>query len=197
MAAGMKYNLDPIEKIMPEMCRFETVYRYSGGFNLVLDNLTGVKAIPPMTPLVLDFKARKATVVINVEVAEKYTSGTSMKIKKGSLAYVGMFIGDGTNGAKINKIDTSNELYDTLTLAAAFGSSVTVEVGTVLYEAKAVDGTEKKASATALNYAWTKVEQGATVTAVGRAYEIRPSRLIAPISEADKESLGDRFMFTY
>ena len=197
MAAGLKYNLDPIEKVMPEMCRVETVYRYSGGFNLVLDNLTGVKAIPPMTPLVLDFKARKATAVINVEVAEKYTSGTSMKIKKGSLAYVGMFIGDGTNGAKINKIDTTNAAYDTLTLAAAFGSSVTVEAGTVLYEAKAADGTEKKASATALNYAWTKVEQGATVTAVGRAYEIRPSRLIAPISEADKESLGDRFMFTY
>ena len=197
MAAGLKYNLDPIEKVMPEMCRFETVYRYSGGFNLVLDNLTGVKAIPPMTPLVLDFKARKATVVINVEVAEKYTSGTSMKIKKGSLAYAGMFIGDGTNGAKINKIDKSNEAYDTLTLAAAFGSSVIVEVGTVLYEAEAVDGTEKKASATALNYAWTKVEPGATITAVGRAYEIRPSRLIAPISEADKESLGDRFMFTY
>ena len=197
MAAGLKYNLDPIEKVMPEMCRFETVYRYSGGFNLALDNLTGVEAIPPMTPLVLDFKARKATVVINVEVAEKYTTGTSMKIKKGSLAYVGMFIGDGTNGAKVNKIDKSNEAYDTLTLAAAFGSSVTVEVGTVLYEAEAVDGTEKKASATALNYAWTKVEPGATVTAVGRAYEIRPSRLIAPISEADKESLGDRFMFTY
>lgn len=197
MAAGMKYNLDPIEKVMPEMCRFETVYRYSGGFNLVLDNLTGVKAIPPMTPLVLDFKARKATAVINVEVAEKYTTGTSMKIKKGSLAYVGMFIGDGTNGAKISKIDKSNEAYDTLTLGAAFGSDVTVEVGTVLYEATAAAGTEKKASATALNYAWTKVEPGATVTAVGRAYEIRPSRLIAPISEADKESLGDRFMFTY
>lgn len=197
MAAGLKYNLDPIEKVMPEMCRFETVYRYSGGFNLVLDNLTGVKAIPPMTPLVLDFKARKATAVINVEVAEKYTTGTSMKIKKGSLAYVGMFIGDGTNGAKISKIDKSNEAYDTLTLGAAFGSDVTVEVGTVLYEATAAAGTEKKASATALNYAWTKVEPGATVTAVGRAYEIRPSKLIAPISEADKESLGDRFMFTY
>lgn len=197
MSAGYKFNLEPIEKVMPEMCRFETVYRYSGGFNLTLDNLTGVKTIPPMTPLVLDFKARTATAVINVEVAEKYTSGTSMKIKKGSLAYVGMFIGDGTNGAKINKIDTTNAAYDTLTLAAAFGSNVTVEVGTVLYEAKADDGTEKKASAMALNYAWTKVEPGATVTAVGRAYEIRPSKLIAPISEADKESLGDRFMFTY
>lgn len=197
MPAGLHYNLEQIEKPTPEMCRIETIYRYSGGFNLVLTNLTGVKTIPPLTPLVLDFKKRQATVVINVEVAEKYTTGTSMKVKKNSLAYVGMFIGDGTNGAKVNKIDKANADYDTLTLAAVFGSSVTVEAGTVLFEAKAQDGTEPKATATALNYATTKVEEGATVTAIGRAYEIRPTKLIVPISEKDKASLGDRFMFTY
>lgn len=197
MPAGLHYNLEQIEKPTPEMCRIETIYRYSGGFNLVLTNLTGVKTIPPLTPLVLDFKKRQATVVINVEVAEKYTTGTSMKVKKNSLVYVGMFIGDGTNGAKVNKIDKANADYDTLTLAAAFGSSVTVEAGTVLFEAKAQDGTEPKATATALNYATTKVEEGATVTAIGRAYEIRPTKLIVPISEKDKASLGDRFMFTY
>lgn len=197
MPAGLHYNLEQIEKPTPEMCCIETIYRYSGGFNLVLTNLTGVKTIPPLTPLVLDFKKRQATVVINVEVAEKYTTGTSMKVKKNSLAYVGMFIGDGTNGAKVNKIDKANADYDTLTLAAAFGSSVTVEAGTVLFEAKAQDGTEPKATATALNYATTKVEEGATVTAIGRAYEIRPTKLIVPISEKDKASLGDRFMFTY
>lgn len=197
MPAGLHYNLEQIEKPTPEMCRIETIYRYSGGFNLVLTNLTGVKTIPPLTPLVLDFKKRQATVVINVEVAEKYTTGTSMKVKKNSLAYVGMFIGDGTNGAKVNKIDKANADYDTLTLAAAFGSSVTVEAGTVLFEAKAQDGAEPKATATALNYATTKVEEGATVTAIGRAYEIRPTKLIVPISEKDKASLGDRFMFTY
>lgn len=197
MPAGLHYNLEQIEKPTPEMCRIETIYRYSGGFNLVLTNLTGVKTIPPLTPLVLDFKKRQATVVINVEVAEKYTTGTSMKVKKNSLAYVGMFIGDGTNGAKVNGIDKANADYDTLTLAAAFGSSVTVEAGTVLFEAKAQDGTEPKATATALNYATTKVEEGATVTAIGRAYEIRPTKLIVPISEKDKASLGDRFMFTY
>lgn len=197
MPAGLHYNLEQIEKPTPEMCRIETIYRYSGGFNLVLTNLMGVKTIPPLTPLVLDFKKRQATAVINVEVAEKYTTDTSMKVKKNSLAYVGMFIGDGTNGAKVNKIDKANADYDTLTLAAAFGSSVTVEAGTVLFEAKAQDGTEPKATATALNYATTKVEEGATVTAIGRAYEIRPTKLIVPISEKDKASLGDRFMFTY
>lgn len=197
MPAGLHYNLEQIEKPTPEMCRIETIYRYSGGFNLVLTNLTGVKTIPPLTPLVLDFKKRQATVVINVEVAEKYTTGTSMKVKKNSLAYVGMFIGDGTNGTKVNKIDKANADYDTLTLAEAFGSSVTVKAGTVLFEAKAQDGTEPKATATALNYATTKVEEGATVTAIGRAYEIRPTKIIVPISEKDKASLGDRFMFTY
>lgn len=197
MPAGLHYNLEQIEKPTPEMCRIETIYRYSGGFNLVLTNLTGVKTIPPLTPLVLDFKKRQATVVINVEVAEKYTTGTSMKVKKNSLAYAGMFIGDGTNGAKVGKIDKANADYDTLTLAAAFGSSVTVEAGTVLFEAKAQDGTEPEATATALNYATTKVEEGATVTAIGRAYEIRPTKIIVPISEKDKASLGDRFMFTY
>lgn len=194
MAAGLKYNLEPVEKVMPEMCRFETVYRYSGGFNLVTTSLKNVKAIPPLTPLVLDFKARTATPVINVELAEDFTSGTSMKIKKGSLAYVGMYIDDGTNGATVSAVDTSNENYDTLTIDE-FES--TPKKGEVLFEASAAAGTDAKATANALNYAWTKVEEGATVTAIGRAFEIRPSRLIAPISEKDKETLGDRFMFTY
>lgn len=194
MAAGLKYNLEPVEKVMPEMCRFETVYRYSGGFNLVTTSLKNVKAIPPLTPLVLDFKARTATPVINVELAEDFTSGREMKIKKGSLAYVGMYIGDGTNGATVSAVDTSNEDYDTLTIDAFDG---TPKKGEVLFEASAAAGTDAKATANALNYAWTKVEEGATVTAIGRAFEIRPSRLIAPISEKDKETLGDRFMFTY
>lgn len=197
MPAGFKYDLKPIEKTMPELCRFETVYRLSGGFNLDTTNLTGIDKIPPMTPLVIDFKTRTAKTVVNVEVYEKYTTGTSMKIKKGSLAYVNMFIGDGTNGAKVTKIDKSNAEYDTITLGAAFGTSVTVNAGTVLFEASAQEGTEVKASANALNYAWTKVEAGVTVTAIGRAYEIRTSKLLVPVSDKDKESLGDRFMFTY
>lgn len=117
MPAGFKYDLNPIEKQMPEMCRFETVYRYSGGFNLDISNLTGVAQIPPLTPLVLDFVKRTAKAVLNVEVAEKITAGsTSLKIKKNSLAYVGMHIGNGTNGGTIEAIDKSNAEYDTVTL---------------------------------------------------------------------------------
>lgn len=196
MPAGFKYDLKPIEASMPEMCRFETVYRYSGGFNLDISNLTGVAQIPPLTPLVLDFVKRTAKAVINVEVAEKITAGsTSLKIKKNSLAYNGMHIGNGTNGGTIEAIDKSNAEYDTVTLAAP--PTLAAEKGAVLFEATAAVGKTAKATATALNYAWTKVEAGATVTAIGQAYEIRPTRLIVPVSDKDKETLGDRFMFTY
>lgn len=197
MAAGVKYNLKPIEKTMPELCRYETVYRISGGFNLDISNLSGVERIPPMTPLVIDFKNRTAKVVVNVEVAEKITAGTTaLKIKKGSFAYVGMHLGNGSNGGTIEAIDkTSSTDYDTVTLAAS--PTLAAEVGSVLFEASAVAGKTPKATANALNYAWTEVKAGETVTAVGQAYEIRTSKLLVPISENDKTSLGDRFMFTY
>lgn len=197
MPAGFKYDLNPIEKTMPELCRFETVYRLSGGFNLDTSNLNGVVRIPPMAPLVIDFKARTAKVVVNVEVAEKITAGTiTLKIKKGSFAYVGMHLGNGSNGGTIEAIDkTSNADYDTVTLAAS--PTLAAEVGSVLFEASAVAGKTPKVTANALNYAWTEVKEGASVTAVGQAYEIRTSKLLVPVSENDKTSLGDRFMFTY
>lgn len=196
MPAGFKYDLNPIEKNMPEMCRFDTVYRLSGGFNLDISNLSGVKEIPPLTPVVLDFVKRTAKVVINVTVAEEITAGTtSLKIKKDSMAYVGMHIGNGTNGGTINAIDKSNSEYDVITLAES--PTLAAKKDVVLFESTAAAGKTPKATATALNYAWTKVEAGATITAIGRAYEIRPTKLIVPISDKDKESLGDRFMFTY
>lgn len=196
MAAGFKFNLNPIEGVMPEMCRFETVYRLSGGFNLDIANLKGISAIPPLTPIVVDFKTRKAVAVINVTVAEAITAGTtSLKVKKGSLAYVGMHLGNGSNGGTVTAIDKTNEAYDVVTLNE--GATLAANIDAVLFEATAVGGKTAKATANFLNYAWTKIEDGATVTAIGQAYEIRPSKLIAPISEKDKETLGHRFMFTY
>ena len=178
------------------MCRFETVYRLSGGFNLDIVNLSGVDAIPPLTPLVVDFKTRKAVAVINATAAEAITAGTtSLKIKKGSLVYVGMFLGNGSNGGKVSAIDKSNAEYDVLTFTGT--PTLVTEKDMVLFEATAVGGTNAKATANFLNYAWTKVEAGASVTAIGQAFEIRPSKLLAPISEKDKETLGARFMFTY
>lgn len=47
----------------------------------------------PLAPLYVDFKTRKAVAVKNVKVIEKVTTGTKIKIAKGSLAYVGMHLG--------------------------------------------------------------------------------------------------------
>lgn len=195
MPAGYKYE-EKIEGKMPEMCNYETAYRLSGGFNLVITNLTGVKAVPPCAPILVDYKARTATVVINVAVASDIVAGaTTLHIKKGSLAYVGMHIGNGSTGGTVTAIDKSNEDYDVITLADS--PTLAASAGDVLFESTAAGGKNVKASANALNYAWAKVENGATVTAMGSVYEIRPSKLLAPISDKDKESLGDRFMFTY
>ena len=196
MSAGIKYNLNPIEGNMPEMCRFETVYRLSGGFMLDQTNLAGFSKVPPMAPLHIDFKTRKAKVVVCAKVHKKITKNqTALQIEKGSFVTVGMHLGNGTNGGTVEKVDKSNKAYDTVTLKDT--PTLEAEVGDVLFEAVAVDGTNPKALANFLNYAWTKVEDGASVTAVGQAYEIKPSKLIVPISEKDKESLGARFMFTY
>lgn len=194
MAAGFKYDLTPKESL-PEFCRFETVYRLSGGFNLVLDNLEKGAKIPPMTPLAVDFTTRKATVVKNVKVVEDAAAdATEIKVAKNSFAYVGMFLGTGAKGATVSAIDKSKPDYDVLTLAAAFDAAVKKD--TVLFEASAAGGTTVKNKANFLNYAWTKVEDGAAVDAIGQAFEIRESKLIVPISDKDKATLEGFFIFT-
>ena len=193
MAAGIKYEIDA--SLQPEeFCNVKTIFRLAGGFNLDLTSLAEGGFLPPMTPLYVNFVTRKATAVKNVKVTENATAtATTIKIAKGSLAYIGMILGTGTKGATVTAIDKSNATFDILTLAATFGEAVSS--GAVLFEASAAGGTTVKNKANYLNYARTKIEAGATVTAVGQAYEIRESKLITPVSEKDKENLGCRFMF--
>nr|DAE71471.1 MAG TPA: Head fiber protein [Caudoviricetes sp.] len=191
MPAGFKYDLTPGD-VLKELCRFDTVYRLSGGFNFEDANIPEGTLLMPLTPLYVNLTTRKASAVKNVKVVEKVTTGTKIKIAKGSLAYKGMHLGDGTNGATVSSISTTNADYDELTMSAALA----VEAGTVLFEAAAADGTAPKATANFLNYAVTKVEPGATVTAIGQAYEVRESKLYVPISDKDKETLTSRFLFT-
>jgi len=193
MPAGVKYDLNAGEKLS-EFCRVETIYRLTGGFNLVIDNLEAGSKIPPMTPLAIDFATRKATVVKNVQVVEDATAtDTEIKIKKGSQAYIGMILGTGTKGAAISSIDKSSPNYDVLTIAAAFGEAV--KKGDALFEASAAGGTTVKNKANFLNYAWTKVEPGAAVDAIGQVFEIRESRLVTPISDKDRATLKGFFIF--
>ena len=84
MPAGFKYNLNPMD-VLKELCRFDTVYRLSGGFNFEDENVPEGTMLMPLAPLHVDFATRKATAVKNVKVVEKVSSGTKIKIAKGSL----------------------------------------------------------------------------------------------------------------
>ncbi|MBR3912516.1 MAG: hypothetical protein IKJ48_07640 [Alistipes sp.] len=190
MAAGFKYDLKPME-VTREMCRVDTIQRLSGGVNFEDSDVPVGTLLMPLTPLAVDLKTRKAKAVKNVRVVEKVTSGTKVKVSKYSLAFVGMFLSDGTTTVKVNAIDKSTADYDTLTVSAA----ITPDAGDVLFEAAASDGKTPKYAANMLNYATTKVEAGATVTPIIRAFEVCESKLYAPIAEVDKATLTDRFFF--
>lgn len=189
MPAGIHYDLNPMD-VLRELCRFDTVKRLSGGVNFEDKNVPEGAMLMPLTPLAVDLKTRKAVAVKNVKVVET-SKGDTIKVAKYSLAYVGMHLGNGEAGATVSAIDKSNASYDLLTV----GSALDVTADDVLFESTAVDGATPKATANFLNYATTKVVAGATVTPIYRAYEVQESRLYAPISEKDKETLSDRFFF--
>ena len=141
MAAGFTYNLTP-EEVKEERYDVETGRRRRGPYKLDTTNLPIGEYLPSFTPIAADLVKKTATVAIRVEVAEKFTSGTTLKVKKKSLAYVGMHIGDGAKGATVNSINKQNANYDELTLSKDLGAAV--EAGSVLYEATDVNGTTPK-----------------------------------------------------
>lgn len=189
MPAGIKYDLKPME-VTREMCRVDTIQRLSGGVVFEDADVPAGTSIMPLTPLAVDLKTRKAKAVKNVRVVEKATS-TKVKVAKYSLAYVGMFLSNGTTTVKVNSIDNSNADYDMLTVSA----SLTAEVGDVLFEAAASDGKTPKNAANMLNYAHFKAADKESLTPIYRAFEVCESKLYAPIAEADKATLTDRFFF--
>jgi len=128
---------------------------------------------------------------------------TSLKIVKGS----GLVDpGAGTLTVKLagNDIVISNfaaggenVAYDTITIT---GIQYSVPLGAVLRWSTSVstnnpDTFVAERTANFLAYAPVKVETGASVTLLGRAFEIVEDKLYIPVTDADKASLGDRFMF--
>lgn len=187
MAAGFTYNLTP-EEVNEERYDVETGRRRRGPYKLDTANLPVGEYLPSFTPIAADLVKKTAKVAIRVEVAEKFTSGTTLKIKKKSLAYVGMHIGDGAKGATVNGINKQNANYDELTLNKDLGAAV--EAGTVLYEATDVNGTTPKVVANSALYERAKVEDGIVLVALlMRAYEIEPSKLVMPFSDVDKANM--------
>jgi hypothetical protein len=127
---------------------------------------------------------------------------TELKIVKGSGI---VDPGDGTLTVKLagHDIDISGFTagdgvdYDTITIT---GINYTVPLGTVLrwdtsVETDNPDTFVAERTANFLAYAPVKVEAGASVTLLGRAFEIDEDKLYIPVTDADKASLGDRFMF--
>ena len=137
--------------------------------------------------------------------AADYTSPTaitSLKIVKGSGI---VDPGDGKtlnvklagNDIVISGINTENVAYDTITIT---GIAYSVPLGAVLswetsVETPKPDTFVAERTANYLAYAPAKVEAGASVTLLGRAFEIDEDKLYIPVTDADKASLGDRFMF--
>lgn len=187
MSAGFKYNIEP-EPSIEERYDVSTGVRRRGPYKLDTTNLVAGSFLPSFTPIAADLVKKTAQVAIRVEVYEQYTSGTEMKIKKGSLAYAGMYIGNGSKGTTVNAIDKSEKAFDKLTLASDLAT--TIKAGDVLFEASAAGGTTPKVVANSALYERTKVEDGIVlVSLLMRAFEIEPTKLAMPFHAKDKEKL--------
>lgn len=189
MAAGFKYNIEP-EPSIEERYDVSTGVRRRGPYKLDTTNLVVGSFLPSFTPIAADLVKKTAQVAIRVEVYEKFSTGsnTTLKIKKNSLAYVGMHLGDGSHGATVNAIDKSDKAFDKLTLAAGFGA--TLNAGTVLFEATAVGGTTPKVVANSALYERKQIDEGPVLVALlMRAFEIEPTKLAMPFCSKDKENM--------
>lgn len=189
MAAGFKYNIEP-EPSIEERYDVSTGIRRRGPYKLDTTNLVAGSFLPSFTPIAADLAKKTAQVAIRVEVYEKFTTGsnTMLKIKKNSLAYVGMHLGDGSHGATVNAIDKSDKAFDELTLAADFGA--TINAGTILFEATAVGGTTPKVVANSALYERKQIDEGPVLIALlMRAFEIEPTKLAMPFHAKDKENM--------
>ena len=187
MSAGFKYNIEP-EPSIEERYDVSTGVRRRGPYKLDTTNLVAGSFLPSFTPIAADLVKKTAQVAIRVEVYEQYTSGTEMKIKKGSLAYAGMYIGNGSKGTTVNAIDKSEKAFDKLTLASDLAT--TIKAGDVLFEASAAGGTTPKVVANSALYERTKVEDGIVLVALlMRAFEIEPTKLAMPFHAKDKANI--------
>lgn len=186
--AGFKYDLPPKEE-QEERYDVSTGIRRRGSYILDVTDLAVGSYVPSLTPIAADLKAKTAKIVVNALVTEAAGSdATKVKIGKGSYVKAGTVLGTGSKGATVQSIDKSNESYDEITLAAAFGAAL--KAGDVLFEASAAGGTTPKNVANSALYETHKVEEGINnVALLQRAFEIEPEKLVTPFSAKDKANL--------
>jgi len=190
MAAGFKYNLSQKE-VKEERYDVQTGIRRRGAFCLDTTNLATGTSIPAFAPLYCDLVNKHAYLVCNISVYADASSATEIKVKKGTVAYIGEKISDGTNTAAVTAIDTSNSDYDVLTVDTA----LTLIAGDVLFEYDSNASTPKYTANSALYGHWKVTAGDNLVTALRRAAEIEPDKLVIPFSTVDRKALGERFEF--
>lgn len=194
MPSGFKYVTAP-EPQAEERYDVQSGVRRRGVYVLQTDGIPVGSVIPTFAPVYADKKNKKAYLVRNAALVEAATAtDTAYKVGKGTLLSAGAFVGNGAKGGEVVSVDTSNALYDVVTLKATLG--VVLPAGTVLTETATAAGTKQKYVANSALYERKKVEDGINTVALLRtAAEIEPSKLDIPFSAADKAALQGWFDF--
>ena len=127
---------------------------------------------------------------------------TELKIFKGSGLVVpvdGLTVKLGGNDIDISVLTPggADDAFDTITITGiAYSVPLWAPISWETSETTPNPNTfVAERTANYLAYAPAKVEAGASVTLLGRAFEIEEDKLYIPVTDADKASLGDRFMF--
>jgi hypothetical protein len=141
-----------------------------GGCTLVITGLTVGSVIPSGVPLVYSESTRLAT-ILHTAISYETAGGTATtyKVNKGHSIVVGDYLASGAVGGKayaVTVIDTSNELYDSLTVGTTIGA---VTAGDTLYASTATGATASALPAiNARLYEDAIVRSGVTVSPVIR-----------------------------
>lgn len=179
MAAGFNYKQAPTVNIR-ELARQELNKRGSSGVNLK-DNADGY--ILPLTPLKVDLEKLEAKICVRVRLSD------TNKVQYLNGLEVGMYLSDGKTAAQVTGIKEVDGGYEL--------EGITGKAGDVMFEVESAEGREPKTLPTHLNYATAPIKDNETLTILYGAEEIMEHKLFAPLTEADKEALGDRFYFIY
>lgn len=191
---GMIYNEVPVVEA-EEKYDVKSGIRRTGPYVLDTTNLDLYSYIPSFTPIYANLANKTAQVVRNAKVVvEASATDVAIKVAKGSLFVIGMFIGNGSKGGTVTAVNKTNADYDTITVDTTLG--VKLAVGTVLFEATAAGGTTQKNIANSALYGrWQVIAGPNNISLLRTAAEIEPSKLTIPFSSNDKAALSGWFQF--
>lgn len=159
-----------------------TCERRQGGYNIDKDSLpAGLKILPKGAVMAINSSGKAILVKTAKTTAAAAANATSVKLEKGH----GFVVGDTINGSAISAINTSNDSYDTCTIAALASA---VESGEVVNSGfgNGIVG---------LNYAPVVIKGDPSCTITLQAYDIDESTLPYPVNSAIKEALTPRHSF--